>query len=236
MAICTTCGEAVREGAGFCNGCGSAVEPTPLVCSHCGAAMRSKARFCGDCGAPADLFAPVLSTSAVAGASTAAEASTVPPAPLAFVASGAGGSASVASATRADQQVQAPAEFTTGKRPPLRWNDWLILGGAAAGLSLRVLVAVTSRSGPYEPLDLVVLVQGAALVVVILFALLRIPSHGRLRYGILTGLGVASSPLPSLLFLLAGIVVLTGAVAGLIKPRASSPECSPIRAPGRRSP
>jgi predicted amidophosphoribosyltransferase len=67
MAICTTCGEAVTEGARFCNGCGAMVEPTPLVCSHCGAPLRSGSRFCGDCGATADPLAQGLSASTVAG-------------------------------------------------------------------------------------------------------------------------------------------------------------------------
>jgi len=198
------------------------------VCLQCGVAMPSHSRFCGQCGAPADLFAQGLSASTVIGASN------IPPAPLAFVASGAGESASGASPAWADPHVQAPPALTADEQPPLRWNDWLIVGGAAAALSLQVLIA--AGQSRYELFDLVVLIQGAAIVssaVMILFAAKRIPSHGRLRYGILAGLGVMSLSLTvlassgSILALIAGAVVLTGAIAGLIKPGASSPQLQP---------
>lgn len=44
---CPSCGEAVREGAKFCDNCGAKLT---LTCAECGATLRLDAKFCDGCG------------------------------------------------------------------------------------------------------------------------------------------------------------------------------------------
>jgi hypothetical protein len=50
---CSSCGQKMDRGAGFCPSCGQPTGRGKLRCGHCGADMTAGAGFCGSCGRPA---------------------------------------------------------------------------------------------------------------------------------------------------------------------------------------